>query len=124
MVIYESRERQPRRAEIPTGALRDRLRSLQLLWGRVRRAEETHQVELSRELDTGFTDTVFAWAEGKPLEDVLAESGLPPGDFVRNCKQLLDLLRQIEEVAPPEVAGVAREAQHAINRSVVSYTGL
>ena len=67
---------------------------------------------------------MFEWAEGKPLEDVLAASGLPAGDFVRNCKQMLDLLRQIEGVADPELAATTRAAYGAVNRSVVAYTGL
>jgi ATP-dependent RNA helicase HelY len=123
-MVYESRERVPRRPEIPTGALRDRYRRLGETWAAVRRVEDAHQVELCRELDAGFIDTVFHWAEGKPLEDVLAASGLPAGDFVRNCKQLLDLLRQVEDVADPSVARTARAAHEAVNRSVVSYTGL
>jgi ATP-dependent RNA helicase HelY len=123
-LVYESRERFARRTEIPTRALDDRYRALSGLWAKVRRVEDDHQVELCRELDPGFVSTVFEWAEGKPLEDVLAASGLPAGDFVRNCKQLLDLLRQIEEVADPDVAGATRAAYAAVNRSVVAYTGL
>jgi ATP-dependent RNA helicase HelY len=123
-VVYESRERIPRRADIPTQRLRDRYRSLSQVWSEVRRAEDAHQVELCRELDPGFAPTVFAWAEGKPLEDVLETSGLAAGDFVRNCKQLLDLLRQIEDVAGPDVGPVARAAHDAVNRSVVAYTGM
>jgi ATP-dependent RNA helicase HelY len=46
------------------------------------------------------------------------------GDFVRTCKQLLDLLRQVEEVAGPEVSAEARAARAAVDRSVVTYTGL
>ena len=49
---------------------------------------------------------------------------MAPGDFVRNCKQLLDLLRQIEEVADPAVAAVIRAARRAVNRGVVAYTGV
>jgi superfamily II RNA helicase len=49
---------------------------------------------------------------------------MAPGDFVRNAKQLLDLLRQLEEVAAPDVAAVARDAQARIRRSVVAYTGV
>ena len=77
-----------------------------------------------RGLDPGFVGTAFEWAEGKPLDDVLAASGLPAGDFVRNCKQLLDLLRQIEDAAGPEVAPMARAARETVNRGVVSYTGV
>ena len=123
-VVYESRERTPRRADLPTPALRSRLREMAALWSRLRAVEESHQVELSRELDPGFASTIFAWAEGKPLEDVLAESGLTPGDFVRTTKQILDLLRQIREVAPPEPAATVAAAGAAINRSVIAYTGV
>ena len=75
-------------------------------------------------LDFGFGFTVFEWAEGKPLDDVLLASGLAAGDFVRNCKQLLDLLRQIEEVADGGLRASARAAHDAVNRSVVAYTGV
>jgi ATP-dependent RNA helicase HelY len=94
------------------------------LWRRVRQVEESHQVELSRELDAGFASTIFDWAEGKPLEDVLGESGMTPGDFVRTTKQILDLLRQIREVAPSQASATAAAAADAINRSVVAYTGV
>jgi ATP-dependent RNA helicase HelY len=123
-MVYESRERRPSRPEPPTGATRSRLRDLEGIWANIRKVEDSHQVELSRELDAGFMATVFDWAEGKPLEDVLGASGMAAGDFVRNCKQLLDLLRQIEEVADPEISQLARAAYEAVNRSVVSYTGV
>jgi ATP-dependent RNA helicase HelY len=123
-LVHESRERVPQRTEIPTQLLRDRFRLLSGMWGNVRRVEDSHQVELCRELDAGFVPTAFAWAEGKPLEDVLEASGLAAGDFVRNCKQLLDLLHQIEDVAEPDVAAMARAAWNAVNRSVVAYTGI
>ncbi|MFN2589146.1 MAG: DEAD/DEAH box helicase [Actinomycetota bacterium] len=123
-IVYESRERTPSRAEFPTATLRQRARALAGIWAEVRRIEDAHQVELCRELDPGFVETTFDWAEAKPLEDVLAGSGLAAGDFVRNCKQLLDLLRQIEAVADPAVVAVAGEAHRAVNRSVVSYSGV
>jgi ATP-dependent RNA helicase HelY len=123
-LVYESRERQPRAATPPTSEVRTRSRRLEELWRRVRRVEEQHHVELCRELDAGFAATAFHWAEGKPLEDVLAETEMAPGDFVRTCKQLLDLLRQIEAVAPPTVAETAHRAVEAVNRGVVAYTGL
>jgi ATP-dependent RNA helicase HelY len=86
--------------------------------------EDNHHVELCRELDAGFALPVFNWAEGKPLEDVLTESGMAPGDFVRSCKLLVDLIRQIEDVAEAEIAATAREAREAVNRGVVAYTGV
>ena len=123
-LVYESRERIPRKVDIPTRELRTRYRSLSSQWSRVRAVEDSHQVELCRELDPGFMDTVFGWAEGKALEDVLSSSGLTPGDFVRNCKQLVDLLQQVDEVAGPELSPAFRAAHQSVNRSVVAYTGL
>jgi ATP-dependent RNA helicase HelY len=123
-IVYESRERVPRRGEMPTAETAERYRRLSAIWARVRRAEDEHHVELCRELDDGFGQAIFQWAEGKPLEDVLREMSMAPGDLVRTCKQLLDLLRQIEEVAPEGSAEVARRAHGAVNRGVVAYTGV
>ncbi|HZP89758.1 MAG TPA: DEAD/DEAH box helicase [Actinomycetota bacterium] len=122
--VYEARERVPRQGEMPTAESAERYRRLIDLYRRIRRSEDAHQVELCRELEAGFATPVFQWAEGKPLEDVLAETELAPGDFVRNCKQVLDLLRQIAEVAPEETADLARRAAEAVDRGVVAYTGV
>ncbi|MDP9342878.1 MAG: DEAD/DEAH box helicase [Actinomycetota bacterium] len=124
-VVYESRERVPRAVgEMPTAAVGESYRGLMQVWRRIRAAEEERQVELCRELDPGFATAVFHWADGKALDAVLGETGMAPGDFVRSCKMLVDLIRQISEVAPAEVASVARQAHQAVNRGVVSYTGL
>ena len=100
------------------------MRRLSAMWRRVRRIEDAHHVELSRELDAGFATPIFHWAEGKPLEDVLHEAELAPGDFVRNCKQLIDLLRQIEDVAQGSASDAVHAARESVNRGVVAYTGL
>ncbi len=123
-LVYESRERGPREGEMPTQETAERYRELLRLRGRVRRAEDEHHVELCHELDAGFATAAFHWAEGTPLDDVLGEIDMAPGDFVRNCKQLLDLLRQIQDVATSDAANIARRAREAVNRSVVAYTGV
>jgi ATP-dependent RNA helicase HelY len=123
-VVFESRERVATPGEMPTAPAAERYARLQELWRHVRRVEDRHHVQLSRELDDGFATPVFHWAEGKPLEDVLHEAGMAPGDFVRTCKQLLDLLRQLEDVAAPATAAVVRGARDAVNRGVVAYTGV
>jgi len=123
-VVYESRERVPTVGELPTGSTRDRFELLERTYRRIRRTEEEHQVELSRALDAGFATPAFHWAEGKPLEDVLEETEMAPGDFVRNCKQLVDLLRQIEDVAEPATSAQFREARGTVVHGVVAYTGV
>ncbi|MCA1727632.1 MAG: RNA helicase, partial [Actinobacteria bacterium] len=122
--VYESRERVPRVGGMPTGEAAARYRRMQSVWRTIRRVEDQNHVELCRELDAGFAEAVFSWAEGKPLEDVLGQLDMAPGDFVRNCKMLADLLRQIEAVAPPEVSAVAHAAVEGVNRGVVAYTGV
>ncbi|MFN2545058.1 MAG: DEAD/DEAH box helicase [Actinomycetota bacterium] len=123
-VVYESRDRVPRSQEMPTAETSKRYRRLNTLWDRIRTVEDSHQVELCRELEAGFAQNIFHWAEGKPLEDVLTESQMAPGDFVRSCKLLVDLLRQIQDVAPEPASGLMREAREAVNRGVVAYTGV
>jgi ATP-dependent RNA helicase HelY len=122
--VYESRERVPRQGKMPTEESDERYRGLLGLYRRVRRSEDTHHVELCRELEAGFATPVFHWAVGGSLEDVLTETDLSPGDFVRSCRQLLDLLRQIQEVAGDGTADLVRQAADAVDRGVVAYTGV
>ena len=49
---------------------------------------------------------------------------MAPGDFIRNCKQLLDLMRQIQDVARPATADLVRRARDQVMRGVVAYTGV
>ena len=123
-VVYESRERVPSpRASCPPARP-----------GPVRAAgahvppdaadEEEHQVELSRSLDAGFATPVFHWAEGKPLRTSSRRPRWRPGDFVRNCRRLIDLLHQIEDVAEGETAAQFRRARGAVMHGVVAYTGV
>jgi ATP-dependent RNA helicase HelY len=123
-VVYEPRDRVPKPAQMPTPETASRLKQLGATWRGIRRAEDGHQVELCRELEAGFATPVFHWADGGLLESVLEEADMAAGDFVRNCKQLLDLLRQIEEVAPRATADTVRGARAAVNRGVVAYTGI
>jgi ATP-dependent RNA helicase HelY len=123
-VIYEGRERIPLSGEMPTAETKERYERLQRLWRRIRRTEDEHQVQLCRELEAGFATPIHHWAEGEPLDDILMETEMAPGDFVRNCKQLVDLLRQIEEVAAPGTAAQVRAGREAILRGVVAYTGV
>lgn len=121
-VVYQSRERTPRLGRMPTQETATAAKGLLRAWGRINRAEQGQQVELCREMDIGFAETIHAWALGGDLEDVLRDAGMTPGDFVRNCKLLLDVLRQIEDVAPGRTA--ARAARACIDRGVVAYTGI
>ncbi len=123
-VVYEGRERVPLSGHMPTPATRERYDLLQRTWRTIRRTEDEHQVQLCRELESGFAGPIFHWAQGRPLDEVLAETEMAPGDFVRNCKQILDLLRQVQEVAKPETAALFARSRSSVLRGVVAYTGV
>ena len=61
------------------------------------------------------------WASGQRLEVVLRDSEVGAGDFVRRCKQVVDLLGQIGDAAPDRTLSVtARRAIDAVMRGVVA----
>jgi ATP-dependent RNA helicase HelY len=69
---------------------------------------------------------VHRWASGKPLGVALdAGSELAAGDFVRWCKQVLDVLDQLAGAAPSDkLRRTARRSHEAVLRGVVAYSSL
>ena len=69
------------------------------LWADLDALERDHQLDFLREPDLGFAWAAYRWAEGGDLDDVLNETDLAAGDFVRWMKQLLDLADQVADAA-------------------------
>jgi ATP-dependent RNA helicase HelY len=86
----------------------------------VRTEEQQSNLPRTRAPDRGFSDVAWRWARGQRLEHVLERAELAPGDFVRNAKQLIDLLRQLVVVANPDTAATARHAAESLQRGVVA----
>ncbi len=86
-------------------------------------SEEDRGLDPTRAVDPGFAARAFDWASGLELAAVLGDD-MTGGDFVRNIKQLLDMLRQIADVARADgresLARSARSAVNAMWRDVVS----
>jgi ATP-dependent RNA helicase HelY len=96
------------------------LAAIDALAARLRHDEDALRLPRTRPPEHGFAEVAWRWARGQRLEDVLERAEMSPGDFVRNAKQLIDLLRQLAVVAPRrEVAGAARRAAHGLERGVV-----
>jgi ATP-dependent RNA helicase HelY len=97
-------------------------------WGRIEQLAEELIVDegvaglpATRRPDPGFLALAHAWAAGEPLAEVLDDEDLSGGDFVRNIKTLIDLLRQVGDIAPVgATASSAREAADALHRGVVA----
>ena len=105
----------------PTPRLRRRWSEISQLGAELNAAEDDAGLPLTRPPDPGFATLAFAWAEGEDLGEVIAEEEMSGGDFVRNTKQLIDLLRQVGDTAPdPGTARTARGAAETLMRGVVA----
>ena len=109
----------------PTRDAAQRWRRLDTIAAELRKAERRAGVAETRVPEAGFAPIAHSWAAGESLGVLLdAESELSAGDFVRNMKQLIDLLRQLAVAAPlPETQRAARSAADAIHRGVVALSG-
>ncbi|HWH30928.1 MAG TPA: RNA helicase, partial [Mycobacteriales bacterium] len=122
-LVYESRRPDEPVARVPSGAVQTALTETARLWDRLAAVERDRHLEFLRAPDSGFSWAAWRWASGARLEEVLDDSELTAGDFVRWCKQLLDLLDQVADVAGAEghdaVRSAARGAITRIRRGVV-----
>ena len=110
-----------RDAPAPPRPVSGRVARLVDLAERLRDDEEEHHLPRTRPADGGFADVALRWARGERLAPILERAELAPGDFVRNTKQLVDLLRQLALVAPvAATAKAAAAAADALARGVVA----
>ncbi|MDQ1520080.1 MAG: ATP-dependent helicase HelY, partial [Actinomycetota bacterium] len=109
----------------PNQLIARRSRSIERLWRDLNATERDERLPESRPPDPGFTAAIHAWAVGDDLADVLEEEEMTGGDFVRNVKQVIDLLRQVGDVAPnPTTGATARAAADACLRGVVAASSI
>jgi ATP-dependent RNA helicase HelY len=126
-LVYESRRDTGPVPRVPTGPVADALAATVRLWSELEADERRHRVDRTREPDLGFAWPVHRWARGESLSAVLTaaeQNGveLSAGDFVRWCRQVLDLLEQVAEVAGrgSDVGRAAAAAGRAVRRGVVA----
>ncbi|MGO1165910.1 MAG: DEAD/DEAH box helicase [Janibacter sp.] len=122
MLVHE-----PRRDEhdafpaLPTDGVSDAWQDMLQRWSELEDLESSHALPQTGEPDAGIAWAVHRWASGRRLDEVLRGSDLTAGDFVRRCKQIVDLLGQVGDAAPqPHLRGVARTAVDKVMRGVVA----
>ena len=126
--VYEPRRESDSPDALPTGRLQRRWSDLVDLWDSHTSAERAHRLPTTRPPEPGFASLAYAWARDLDLEVLLEDEALSPGDFVRNARQLLDVLRQIRDAS--EVLGVEQIGRviaplHArMDRGVVAAGGV
>src|SRR6476661_4783156 len=130
-VLYEARgdsSGTPQAAEIPTGKLRRALADTRRFAAELRTDEQRHRISPSREPDEGFVAAIYRWATTGDLAVALEASDvgrtgspLSAGDFVRWCRQVLDLADQVRNAAPTaELRAVAKRTIADVRRGVVA----
>lgn len=118
--VYESRSEE--NSKIPRGEIAEALAKISKIYGRVFTLENDHNLEPMRAPDFGFCWPAKSWASGQSLTSVLRDSDLTVGDFVRNMKQIVDLLRQLRS-AVPDIQPIIEDALKRIDRGVIIYAG-
>ncbi|MEX2292483.1 MAG: DEAD/DEAH box helicase [Acidimicrobiales bacterium] len=123
-LTFEHRGRdRPPDPRFPSSTVRERFRALGDLAADLAADEEAAGLPITRAPDPGFVHLAHAWALGGGLSSVLEGEELSGGDFVRNIKQLIDLLRGMGDVAPSPITAVrARQAADSLGRGVVTAT--
>jgi ATP-dependent RNA helicase HelY len=109
-------------ARWPTRELATRWREIDRIARELNHNEDDAGLPETRAPDPGFVPYVHDWAAGHDLADVLeTDEEMTGGDFVRNVKQCIDLLRQLGDVAPkPATVEAARAAADACFRGVIA----
>jgi len=121
-LVYESRRPEdvvsPR---VPGGDTQRVVDELERLWRELSAVERDHRLDFLRRPDAGLAWAAYRWTEGDDLGEVLDESDLTAGDFVRWVKQLIDLCGQVADAAGSgPLRENARDVVRRIRRGVVA----
>ena len=125
-IVYEPRRDDaplhPR--DMPGGAFPDALRATIRAHQKLREIEADHQVAGTSDLAAHLSLAVYRWASGRRLESVLDGHDVQAGDFVRWCKQIIDVLDQIITVGVGPIHEVALDARARVFRGVVAMSSV
>ena len=91
---------------------------------RLAEREREHDLPESSDLSAQLALPLFRWASGERLEDVLEQGELTAGDFVRWCKQVIDVLDQIATSGEGPVQRAATQARPLVFRGIVALSSV
>ncbi|CCH77707.1 putative helicase helY [Nostocoides japonicum T1-X7] len=118
---------EPRSGEVdpaprmPTDEVREAVDRMYRLWSELEDHERSAGLVPTGAPDGGMAWMVHRWASGQRLDAVLRGQDMAAGDFVRRCKQIVDLLDQVADAASDAtVRRTARRAVDLVLRGVVA----
>ncbi len=125
ILVFEARREGVGAPRMTGGAAADAIAETMRIWAEISADEEAAGLPSTRSPDLGFAAAVAAWAKGETLTQALTVANatgtdMSAGDFVRWCRQVIDLLDQIRTVAPPALARTAKQALTGLRRGVVA----
>ncbi|WP_412100776.1 DEAD/DEAH box helicase [Corynebacterium aurimucosum] len=126
LCVFENRKATRGEPGAATDEMADAMNATWRIYGELVADEKRHNLPQTREPEPAFALAVHQWTAGAPLAYCMAaanESGaeLTPGDFVRWCRQVIDLLQQVAKTGyEDEIRRNARRAIDAIQRGVVA----
>jgi len=116
--VHESRRDDRAPELIPDPAVGAALEASGRLAAELQSAEARHGIDPTVPPDPAISAIVHRWARGAHLAAALEGNDLPPGDFVRHCRQVIDLLDQL--TADERLGDTARAAIHGVRRGLVA----
>ena len=122
--IFRSRgkEKRGKKSRESENFINESIKELMLLNDEIERIEVGFGIQPNTPPDPGFAKVVFDWVSGRTLSEVLTKE-LTGGEFVRNIRLSVDLLKQISNVAAPETAKLSLRTVELMERGVVSLGG-
>ena len=122
--IFRSRgkEKRGKKSRKSENFINESIKKLMLLNDEIERIEVGFGIQPNTPPDPGFAKVVFDWVSGRTLSEVLTKE-LTGGEFVRNIRLSVDLLKQISNVAAPETAKLSLRTVELMERGVVSLGG-
>jgi ATP-dependent RNA helicase HelY len=121
-LIYEPRrDDEGRNPKLPKGEFTAALIETEEIWDQLEELGRQHKIRQSEPLHPHLSFAIHRWANGARLDSVLDETELLVGDFVRWCKQIIDLLGQIAQT-DAAISKTAKEAIDRVKRGIVAYS--
>ncbi|MCT1907983.1 DEAD/DEAH box helicase [Brachybacterium paraconglomeratum] len=116
--VHETRRDDRAPELIPDPAVGAALEASSRIAAELQSAEARHGIDPTLPPDPAIAAIVHRWARGAHLAAALEGNDLPPGDFVRHCRQVIDLLDQL--TADERLRRTARAAIDGVRRGLVA----